>query len=66
MRQNYGKGVATAQIDGRDVLYVTSPAFFLTALDAATGRPLEGFGDPVRDPERAGLHHDFFAAHRGE
>jgi quinoprotein glucose dehydrogenase len=47
MRQNYGKGVATAQIDGRDVLYVTSPAFFLTALDAATGRPLEGFGDPV-------------------
>jgi quinoprotein glucose dehydrogenase len=47
MRQNYGKGVATATIDGRDVLYVTSPAFFLTALDAATGRPLEGFGDPV-------------------
>ncbi len=47
MRQNYGKGVAYAEIDGRGVIYYTSPAFFLHALDAKTGRPLEGFGQPV-------------------
>ena len=47
MRQNYGKGVAFAEIDGREVIYHTSPAFFLHALDAETGRPLEGFGQPV-------------------
>ena len=34
MRQDYGKGVAYAKIDGRGVIYITSPAFFLTALDA--------------------------------
>jgi quinoprotein glucose dehydrogenase len=47
MRQDYGKGVAYAEVDGRGVIYVISPAFFLTALDAETGRPLEGFGKPV-------------------
>lgn len=47
MRQDYGKGVAHASIDGRDVIYIISPAFFLTALDAETGAPLEGFGKPV-------------------
>jgi quinoprotein glucose dehydrogenase len=47
MRQDYGKGVAYAEIDGRGVIYIISPAFFLTALDAETGRPLEGFGKPV-------------------
>ena len=47
MRQVYGKGVAYAEIDGRDVIYHSSPAFFLHALDAETGRPLEGFGSPV-------------------
>ena len=47
MRQDYGKGVAYAEIDGRGVIYIISPAFFLTALDAETGRPLEGFGEPV-------------------
>ncbi len=47
MRQDYGKGVAYAEIDGRGVIYIISPAFFLTALDAKTGRPLEGFGKPV-------------------
>ena len=36
-----------ANLDGRDVIYIISPGFFLTALDAATGRPLEGFGGPV-------------------
>ena len=47
MRKDYGKGVAYAEIDGRGVVYIISPAFFLTALDAESGRPLEGFGAPV-------------------
>ncbi len=47
MRQNYGKGVAFAELDGRLVIYFSSPGFFLHAIDAATGRPLEGFGSPV-------------------
>ncbi|MCH7815095.1 MAG: PQQ-binding-like beta-propeller repeat protein [Proteobacteria bacterium] len=47
MRADYGKGVGYAEIDGRGVVYIISPAFFLTALDAATGAPLEGFGKPV-------------------
>lgn len=47
MRKDYGKGVAYAEIDGRGVIYIVSPAFFLTALDAETGRPLEGFGRKV-------------------
>jgi glucose dehydrogenase len=46
-RQNYGKGVAYAEVDGRGVIYLVTPAFFLHALDAKTGRPLEGFGNPV-------------------
>jgi glucose dehydrogenase len=47
MRKDYGKGVAYSKIDGRGVVYIVSPAFFLTALDAETGQPLEGFGKPV-------------------
>ncbi len=47
MRNGYGKGVAYAEVDGRGVIYVTSPAFFLYALDAETGRPLEDWGTPV-------------------
>jgi len=47
MRKDYGKGVAYANVDGRDVIYIVSPAFFLTALDAKTGEPLEGFGKKV-------------------
>jgi len=46
-RQAYGKGVAYAEVDGRGVIYVTSPAFFLWALDAKTGVPLEGWGGAV-------------------
>ena len=46
-RQAYGKGVAYAEVDGRGVIYVTSPAFFLWALDAETGRPLENWGTAV-------------------
>lgn len=47
MRADYGKGVGYANIDGRDIIYIISPGFFLTALDAETGQPLEGFGGPV-------------------
>jgi len=47
MRADYGKGVAYAEVDGRGVIYISSPAFFLTALDAETGEPLENWGRPV-------------------
>ena len=47
MRASYGKGVAYGEIDGRGVIYITTPAFFLWALDAETGRPLENWGEPV-------------------
>jgi glucose dehydrogenase len=46
-RKNYGKGVAYDEVDGRGVIYHVSPAFFLHALDAKTGRHLEGFGGPL-------------------
>jgi quinoprotein glucose dehydrogenase len=44
MRKDYGKGVAYDRVDGRGVIYVVTPAFFLHALDAETGRPVESFG----------------------
>jgi len=47
MRKGYGKGIAYAEIDGRGVVYITTPGFFLHALDAETGRPLENWGKPV-------------------
>ena len=47
MRADYGKGVGYAEIDGRGVVYMISPAFFLTALDADTGIPIEGFGGQI-------------------
>jgi quinoprotein glucose dehydrogenase len=47
MRKDYGKGVGYGEINGRGVVYIISPAFFLTALDADTGAPIEGFGAPV-------------------
>lgn len=47
MRKDYGKGVAYGKVDGKGVIYISSPAFFLTALDAKTGEPLKGFGKPV-------------------
>ncbi|MSR19785.1 MAG: hypothetical protein EXR91_02235 [Gemmatimonadetes bacterium] len=46
-RQAYGKGVAYAEVDGRGVIFITTPAFFLWALDAKTGLPLENWGAPV-------------------
>ena len=46
-RSDFGKGVAYAEVDGRGVIYITSPGFFLWALDAKTGQPLEGWGGQV-------------------
>ena len=47
MRANHGKGVAYARIDGRGVVFITTPAFFLHALDAKTGQPLPNWGGAV-------------------
>jgi glucose dehydrogenase len=47
MRAGYGKGVAYGEIDGRGVIYITTPGFFLHAIDAKTGQPLENWGRPV-------------------
>ncbi|MCP5348511.1 MAG: PQQ-binding-like beta-propeller repeat protein [Gammaproteobacteria bacterium] len=47
MRKDYGKGVAIAEVDGRKVIYITTPGFFLVALDLETCSPLENFGSPV-------------------
>jgi len=47
MRTAYGKGVAYHEIDGRPVVYISTPGFFLFALDANTGQPLENWGRPV-------------------
>ncbi len=47
MRADYGKGVAFGYIDGRGVVLIVSPGFFLTALDAKTGVPLDEWGAPV-------------------
>ena len=50
MRSNHGKGVTYARINGRGVVLVTTPGFFLHALDAKTGQPIEGWGAPCRSP----------------
>ncbi|MEW6321603.1 MAG: PQQ-binding-like beta-propeller repeat protein [Acidobacteriota bacterium] len=47
MRNNHGKGVAYARINGRGVVFIVTPAFFVHALDAKTGQPLEGWGGAV-------------------
>ena len=56
MRSNHGKGVAYARINGRGVVFVTTPGFFLHALDAKTGQPLEKWGGavPVRGFPKTG------------
>ena len=51
MRKGYGKGIAYAEVDGRGVVFITSPGFFLHALDADTGQPLENWGRPVSLPD---------------
>ena len=57
MRASYGKGVGYGEVDGRGVIYVITPAFFLHALDAKTGEHLEGFGSrvPIEGFPRTGV-----------
>ena len=43
-RKNYGKGLAYADVDGRGVLYLITPGYYLVALDADTGQPIPSFG----------------------
>jgi quinoprotein glucose dehydrogenase len=50
MRNNYGKGVAYGEVNGRGVIYYTSPAFFLHALDAKTGEHIDNWGQRVPLP----------------
>ncbi len=47
MRASYGKGIAYSRINGKGVVYISTPGFFLLALDAETGSPLEGFGGQI-------------------
>jgi glucose dehydrogenase len=47
MRAGYGKGVAMGEVDGRNVVYISTPAFFLHAIDAETGEHLENWGEAV-------------------
>ena len=50
MRATYGKGVGHSYVDGRLVIYVITPGFFLHAIDGKTGQHLEGFGTRVPLP----------------
>ena len=43
-RTDFGKGLAYSKIDGRGVIFISTPPLFLWALDAKTGRPLENWG----------------------
>ncbi len=43
-RQNYGKGVAYAEVDGRGTIFVITPGSYLVGLDAETGQPVPYFG----------------------
>lgn len=50
MRAPWGKGIAYAEVDGRGLVLIVTPAFFLYALDAETGDPIENWGSPVPLP----------------
>jgi len=57
-RTDFGKGVSYAKIDGRGVIFISTPAFFLWALDARTGRPLENWGTtpvPLKEFPKSGV-----------
>ncbi len=47
MRAGYGKGVAYDELNGRGVIYIVTPAFFLHAIDSKTGQHVENWGQPV-------------------
>ncbi len=44
MRYSYGKGIAYGERDGRGVAFISTPGFFLHALDVVTGEPLANWG----------------------
>jgi len=43
-RKNYGKGLAYARVDDKDVLYLITPGYYMVALDPDTGMPISSFG----------------------
>ena len=43
-RKNYGKGLAYARVDDKDVLYLITPGYYMVALDPDTGIPISSFG----------------------
>ena len=47
MRKGYGKGIAYGEVDGRGVVFLATPAFFLHAIDAETGLHLENWGTRI-------------------
>ncbi len=50
MRTAYGKGIAYGEVNGKGVVYIATPGFFLVALDAETGKPLPNWGRKVDLP----------------
>jgi len=57
-RTDFGKGVAYAKVDGRGIIYISTPGFFLWALDAETGRPLDNWGTtpvPLKNFPKSGV-----------
>ena len=44
MRTAYGKGITYGEVNGKGVVYIATPGFFLVALDAETGKPLPELG----------------------
>jgi glucose dehydrogenase len=50
VRTAYGKGVTYAEVNGKGVVYIATPGFFLVALDADTGQPLPNWGKKVDLP----------------
>ncbi|SUZ58973.1 uncharacterized protein METZ01_LOCUS11827 [marine metagenome] len=47
MRYSYGKGIAYGERNGRGVAYISTPGFFLHALDVVTGEPLANWGEAI-------------------
>lgn len=50
MRSNHGKGVTFHRLNGRGVIIIVTPAFFVHVLDAKTGQPVENWGSGVPIP----------------
>ena len=50
MRAGYGKGITYGERAGRGVVYISTPGYFLHALDVVTGEPLANWGEGVPIP----------------